>query len=69
MQDLAHYFGNDLSVSAAGDLLAVDGDTKTQQRILRRLLTNPGDMMFHPDYGAGLGQWVGKLFDEQALLH
>lgn len=67
MQDLAHYFGNDISVSATGDLLGIDGSVKTQQRLLRRLLTNPGDLLFHPDYGAGLGKWVGKTLDVAAV--
>lgn len=67
MQDLAHYFGNDISISATGDLLSVDGPIKTQQRLLRRLLTNPGELIFHPDYGAGLGQWVGRTIDLPAI--
>lgn len=75
MSDLYHYWGADLSVSASGDLLGVDGTTAGQQRILRRLLTNPagnslngappdpGDYLFHLDYGAGLPRWVGKNVD------
>ena len=58
--DCSHQFGGDLSVSAAGDLLLASGDTYTRQRILRRLLTNPGDYIWHPTYGAGLRQLVGQ---------
>lgn len=60
MTDLAHYFGNDLLFSATGDLAAVDVPVVTQQRLLRRLLTNPGDYIWHPGYGAGLGRFVGQ---------
>jgi len=67
MHDLGHYFGGDISPSATGDLLSVDGTAKGQQRILRRLLTNPGDLLFHPDYGAGLPQWIGKTLDVPAI--
>lgn len=28
--------------------------------MLRRLLTNPGDYIWHPNYGAGLAQFVGQ---------
>ena len=35
------------------------GSEAGQQRVLRRLLTNPGDYIWQPDYGAGLGGYVG----------
>ena len=71
MSDLSHFIGSDLSLSATGDLLKVDGSAQGQQRVLRRLLTNPatydsngnitapGDYIFHPTYGAGLPRTVG----------
>lgn len=63
MNDLSQYFGGDIGQSATGDLQTIDGTTKGQQRVLRRLLTNPGDYIFHPDYGAGLPRMVGELAD------
>ena len=60
MYDLYHYVGTDLSVSPSGDLLSVTGTERRKQKILRRLITNPGELIFHPDYGAGLGQKVGQ---------
>lgn len=61
--DVYHYWGNDLSAGNTGDLLTVTGTELGQQRVLRRLLTNPGDYLFEPDYGAGLPRWVGRVLD------
>lgn len=72
MNDLMHFWGEDLSVSATGDLLVASQTVAGEQRVLRRLLTNPelvddsgntqasGDYIFHPTYGAGLPRVVGS---------
>lgn len=60
MPDLSHFYGSDLSVGPGGDLATVDGTPLGQQRVLRRLLTNPGDYVWNPGYGAGLAQFVGQ---------
>ncbi len=60
MPDLALQFGGDLTVGPTGDLLLADGAALTQQRILRRLLTNPGDYIWQLRYGAGFGRFVGQ---------
>jgi hypothetical protein len=72
MFDLDHYYGGDLSVDSTGDLAVADATTTGEQRIYRRLLTNPalvnqagetlasGDYIFHPEYGAGVGRYVGE---------
>ena len=80
MNDLDHYFGNDLSLSATGDIaVTIDESTAGLQRILRRLLTNPpdtdaagnvtasGDYLFHQDYGAGVPKQVGENVNTQAI--
>jgi len=59
MADLALIFGGDLAVGPTGDLAVSDGDALTQQRVLLRLLTNPGDYIWQLGYGAGLAQFVG----------
>ena len=60
MPDLSHFWGTDLAIGPSGDLaLAVDADLSTQ-RVLRRLLTTPGDDMWHLAYGAGLPRFVGE---------
>jgi phage baseplate assembly protein W len=60
MQELAHLWGTDLSIGPTGDLALVAGSSRTAQRVLRRLLTNPGDYIWQPGYGAGLAQFVGQ---------
>lgn len=60
MTDLAHYWGSDLTLAANGDLLVATETTEVNQRILRALMTAPGDYLFHMQYGVGVGQYVGK---------
>ena len=60
MSDIFHLWGNDLAFSPTGDFAAADVPTLTQQRVLRRLLTNPGDYIWALDYGAGLASFVGQ---------
>ena len=66
--DLDHTFGGDLSVSRNGDLLQASGLTRSQQRILRRLLTNPGDYLWQPAYGAGLRAAIGSTLTSSTLI-
>lgn len=67
MPDLYHFWGEDLSVSPAGDLALVDGDDLTTQRIIRRLMTAAKGYIWHLDYGAGLPQRIGDLLDANAI--
>jgi phage baseplate assembly protein W len=67
MADISHSMGVDLSLSATGDLLVASGDALTKQRVLRRLLTNAGDYIWHLAYGAGLGQMVGQPTNHAAI--
>lgn len=60
MNDISHVWGSDLAVSASGDLAVVSGSSLGQQRVLRRLLTNPGDYIWQLNYGAGLAAYVGS---------
>lgn len=63
ISDISHFFGGDLSPGITGDLAPASGTIRGQQRVLRRLLTNPGDYVFQPTYGAGLPQWIGRTLD------
>ncbi len=60
MNDLFQQWGNDLAVDARGDLALASRALRVQQQVLRRLLTNPGDYIWQPQYGAGLAQFVGQ---------
>jgi hypothetical protein len=61
MADLSSVWQQDLSFSLTSDVLLASGSQVGQQRVLRRLLTNPGDYFAHPTYGAGLPTKVGSL--------
>lgn len=61
MPDLFHWWNGDLAATPNGDLATVNGITLGTQRIVRRLMTNPGEYIFHPTYGAGIPQRVGKI--------
>lgn len=67
MADLYQYITGDLQLGSDGDLQTVDSVEESQQRILRRLLTNPGDYIWHPTYGAGLPATIGQPADEVAI--
>jgi hypothetical protein len=78
MKDCNQFYGNDIAASATGDLMSVEGTDKGQQRILRRLLTNPrevladgsilpADYIWHPTYGAGLPRKVGSVLDADKI--
>lgn len=58
--DLYNNFGEDIPLNPTNDLDRVSETLRSKQRVLRRLLTNPGDYIWHPDYGAGLPLYVGK---------
>lgn len=65
--DLSHWFGADVGLSPTGDMGRVSGLDRSRQRVLRRLLTNPGEYLAHPTYGAGLARFVGSVADEGAI--
>jgi hypothetical protein len=65
--DAGHYFSGDLQLGATGDLLVADGLLESNQRILRRLLTNQGDYIWQADYGAGLPARIGSTIDESEM--
>jgi phage baseplate assembly protein W len=61
------YFGRDIlhtegrfPLSPSGDYVLVEFEENLRLSILRRLLTNPGEYKFRPDYGVGASRWVKK---------
>lgn len=67
MNDLFHVWGADLGIGATGDLAVASGTVVGRQRVLRRLLTNPGDYIWQPGYGAGLAQFIGNPANESQI--
>jgi hypothetical protein len=67
--DASHLWGNDVVTSPTGDIGIATDATRSQQRVIRRLLTNPldangpPDYPLHPTYGAGLARYVGTNVD------
>ncbi len=71
INDVSQYWGGDLALTNVADLALSQQIALGQQRILRRLLTNPGDYIFQPNYGAGLPGYIGQPLDVakmQALI-
>ena len=60
MADVFHQWGDDLMTGPTGDIATASDPLLGQQRVLRRLLTNPGDYIWQLDYGAGLARFVGQ---------
>jgi len=60
LHDLYQNYGNDLQLAPGNDLQTVTTLERSKQRVLRRLMTNPGDYIWHPTYGAGLPSFIGQ---------
>jgi len=71
--DLDHVYGEDLQVTATGDIALVSKQDRTIQRIIRRLLTVPTSPAngsaypWRPKFGVGLGARIGEALDLKAL--
>lgn len=72
LADIYHVYGGDLSVTPSGDIAVAVKQDRTEQRIIRRLLTaatqgNGSSYPWEPDYGVGLGAKVGAALDGLGL--
>ena len=65
--DIMHLIGSDLSVAATGDIATSAGSEAVRQRVLRRLLTNPGGYVWHLSYGGGLPGFVGGVVNASGI--
>ncbi len=71
MNDLYLDWRGDLALGASGDITLAKGPDAISQRLIRRLLTNPGDYIWNVGYGGGLAQFVGmpaKPADIEAVI-
>lgn len=67
MPDISHNWGNDLTLSPTGDIATAADLSLSQQRVLRRLLTNLGEYIWNPLYGAGLPAYIGGPSSAQSI--
>ena len=67
MADIAHDIGSDLVIGVTGDLATSSGSENVRERVLRRLVTNPGGYIWHLDYGGGLPSFVGTPANAAAI--
>lgn len=63
LDDIGHEWGSDLQLSPTGDLSRVSGARRSEQRVIRRLMTTAGDYVWHPSYGAGIPGRIGQALD------
>ena len=61
--DADHWFDQDLTTGATGDILLADGIHLSDQRIVRRLMTALKGYLWHPAYGAGVPERIGNALD------
>lgn len=72
LSDISHVWGEDVDVSATGDLALVSGADRTTQRVIRRLITvattlAQSEYPWQPAYGAGMGERVGLAVNVREL--
>lgn len=67
MPDLSLNWSDDLIVNASGDILTVDQLLRSQQRIIRRLMTIREEYIWHPEYGASVPKRIGATLDETLI--
>lgn len=73
--DLDAFFGQDIKISSGSDISligddanVVSGKAELIQRVVRRLLTNPGEWLPFPNYGGGLRRYVDAKLTTSLLL-
>lgn len=67
LTDAGQLWGADLRLSPTGDLAMVSGADRSKERVLRRLLTNPGDYLFSMPYGGGVPAQIGEIADNAKI--
>ena len=67
MSDVTSAWAGDVESSETGDLVVSGIPELGTERVIRRLLTNPGAYLWQPGYGAGLARFVGQPIDAEAI--
>lgn len=58
--DIYHEVGSDIQLDSTNDLLFVFDTDETNQRIMRRLLTNKSSYIWNPEFGASIPARIGR---------
>jgi hypothetical protein len=67
MIDLQQLIGSDFDITDNGNIVLARAEQAGQERVLRRLLSNPGSYYWHLEYGAGLARYLGKPLVEARI--
>ena len=67
MMSITCKWGGDLEIGPTGDIAVASVVDNLDEKIIRRLLTNPGDYLWAPNYGGGLAAQIGSPVDLSAL--
>ena len=60
-------WNDDFVADASGDLLMASGVDLANQSIVRRVMTAVQGYVFHPEYGAGLPQKIGGVYQPSTI--
>ena len=63
LDDIDHAWGEDLALGPTGDLGRANGPLRSEQRVIRRLMTNLAEYIWQPEYGGSLPARIGTLIN------
>lgn len=63
LEDLNHVWGEDIALSPTGDLGRSSGKVRSEQRVLRRLMTVAGEYLWQPEYGGSIPARIGRTLN------
>lgn len=57
----------DIDVDSTGDIAVIEAEDCLVANLQDRLFTCRGGVLLHPDFGAGVPDWVGERMDENRI--
>lgn len=72
---MRYFLGTTVAFDSSGDFLVANGrvallsdSDSLRQALGHRVMTSPGDLLMHPEYGAGLADEVGMPMTPDSIL-